>query len=870
MRFARTLTFRAAALILLPGQVVLGAPLPTLADAKGRNEPTPQTRGSANRTLPAVRPPALEPSFSDPPSAQEIFRARVFPEPLVPVGGATSGREDAALAAAILAYVRAPSREDFSAFQGFLQSHPGSSWRASVLANLAVAYRQAGYFSRALEAAQEAWDLARDSREPYGRSTAEIALGQLTALRARLGHMDELEKLLESVGDRPLTGAVTEHVSAAKQALVMMREAPQRSFRCGPLAVATILESQGGGSEAARKKLEEAHSTRQGTSLAQVEELARGVDLKMRAARRGEGAQVPVPAVIHFRAGHFAAVVKEVDGRYLVKDPTFGQETWLTRAALADEGSGYFLVSEELPVSEWRRVGREEAAGVWGKGIPAGSNADDLFCSSQQSGGSAGASGGSCSGVCPMASYSFHSMLASLRIADTPVGYSTPVGPSVYFGLVYLQRDAFWPEIPRFTNFGPQWTSDWLSWIEDDPAAPAQTLRVYARGGGVERLSYDPATQTWGPFFMTDATIVRTSSSPIRYERHMPDGSVDVYAQPDSIYSLTRRVFLSEARDPQGNAVRLIYDDQFRLVALSDALGQVSTLSYDLASDPFKVTKFTDPFGRSALFQYDAAGRLTSITDIINLTSSFDYDSGSFIRSMTTPYGTTTFRQSEVGYEIEHPTENKTVFVTRRSIEATDPLGGTERVEFWPAYTNWAAPLQPIPVSVIPDEFVFAFMLPHSGISLYWDKRAMTTSPGDPMAAEMTGWLWDLAGLTLRSVPMYVKKPLENPVWYSYPGKPTLSRVTGTSVQPSIVARVLDDGSEQIWRREYNRTGSQIKETDPLGRETVYVYGTNNLPDPDPAQGTGIDLLQVKQKNPASPGATIFCGAPRTTRSTSL
>jgi hypothetical protein len=35
-------------------------------------------------------------------------------------------------------------------------------------------------------------------------------------------------------------------------------------------------------------------------------------------------------------------------------------------------------------------------------------------------------------------------------------------------------------------------------------------------------------------------------------------------------------------------------------------------------------------------------------------------------------------------------------------------------------------------------------------------------------------------------------------------------------------------------------------------RETVYVYGTHNVPDANPTTGESIDLLQVKQKNGAS------------------
>src|SRR5213075_2713611 len=55
----------------------------------------------------------------------------------------------------------------------------------------------------------------------------------------------------------------------------------------------------------------------------------------------------------------------------------------------------------------------------------------------------------------------------------------------------------------------------------------------------------------------------------------------------------------------------------------------------------------------------------------------------------------------------------------------------------------------------------------------------------------------------------------------------------------------------QITRYETNARGKTTKQTDPLGRESVFVYGTNNVPDLDPATGTGLDLLEVKQKNGA-------------------
>ena len=51
-------------------------------------------------------------------------------------------------------------------------------------------------------------------------------------------------------------------------------------------------------------------------------------------------------------------------------------------------------------------------------------------------------------------------------------------------------------------------------------------------------------------------------------------------------------------------------------MAITDAIGQVTTLSYELPADPLKITRVTDPFGRYASFEYDAAGRLSRITDV--------------------------------------------------------------------------------------------------------------------------------------------------------------------------------------------------------------------------------------------------------------
>ena len=86
---------------------------------------------------------------------------------------------------------------------------------------------------------------------------------------------------------------------------------------------------------------------------------------------------------------------------------------------------------------------------------------------------------------------------------------------------------------------------------------------------------------------------------------------------------------MTELRDAQGHAMTFTYDSSLRKVAITDALGQVTTLAYEWAAEPLKITKVTDPFGRVARFRYDAAGQLLAITDMIGMTSSFRYEGSS-------------------------------------------------------------------------------------------------------------------------------------------------------------------------------------------------------------------------------------------------
>src|SRR6185369_9407352 len=118
-------------------------------------------------------------------------------------------------------------------------------------------------------------------------------------------------------------------------------------------------------------------STTNGFSLAQVAELSKKVDLNYQMAFREKGAAFVVPSVVHWKVGHYAALIRQEGDRYLLQDPTFRNDTWATKEALEEECSGYFLVPPGTLPKGWRAVVAGEGGTVWGKGIVSGPGPGD-------------------------------------------------------------------------------------------------------------------------------------------------------------------------------------------------------------------------------------------------------------------------------------------------------------------------------------------------------------------------------------------------------------------------------------------------------------------------------------------------------------
>ena len=307
---------------------------------------SPDKQVIPNRTLPKVNPPKAGLEFSANPTTQEIYRARVFEEPLVPIGGEPTADENAALAAALLGYAKRSGPDDFASLTGFLEKHPQSPWRAALLTCLGLEYYNTAHYSLALDAWENAWAHskdAKDAKNARGKAIADRAVGELAFMYARIGRMTELEALLISVEARGFVGAATERITGAREGLWNMQTKPEISFKRGPYALQQILLSDplllASAPTNALMEIRGFPSTQQGCSLPQVAGLSKKAGLNYQMAFRPGSAGVPpasraadesrrrdagaprgdfiVPSVVHWKIGqlHLRQLRPQVDLR---------------------------------------------------------------------------------------------------------------------------------------------------------------------------------------------------------------------------------------------------------------------------------------------------------------------------------------------------------------------------------------------------------------------------------------------------------------------------------------------------------------------------------------------------------------------------
>jgi RHS repeat-associated protein len=738
-------------------------------------------------------------------SDADLCASRLLIEPLIPMHIASVTDENETLAGSLAEYSRSRNVE---MLENFLNKLPKSRWYAAVALNVAEIRYEQGYLSVSRAYWTDIWNQTKDETRPLQKRIADEAISRLLMLDARLGKTDELVRILAEIKSRPMFGTPELRVHQAKDGLLTQQKRPSRSFKCGPYSVNSLLNI-GRKTSTLNHDVDKTDSTKDGTNLAQVKDLADKVGLHYQLAHRQSNADFPVPSVIHYKENHFAAITEAHNGLYHVTDPTFDEKgsTWVSSKALLAETDGFALLPDGSLPSGWESLSKADAAKVWGKGFVGTYNPAKPPDSPQgcwpcwlknQFLHSLGFSG--------MAVASAFIMSATLKVQDTPVGYTPPVGPSINVLVNYNHQEGEQPGTFTFTNFGTDWSVNFVSYLTLDES---KNVIVRVPGGGYETFNYTLPDNVQNPY-MPDvlSQAVLNVVSPTEYQRMMPDGSMQVFNQPDG----SGRIFMTQIVDAQGNSAYIQYDNNFRLSTITDAIGQVTTFSYlsETTGDPgfYLVSQITDPFGRSATFGYDPTETfLVSITDTIGITSRFNYDSSSsFINSLTTPYGTESF----ISYSFSDSYDDIDTV-----LKFTMPDGSTTAVRNSFGYNFWQ--------------------------SNYWNREAMERYPNDyvnrlaPNYSSET-YIWQTSvSYVAQPIAQYYSRALENTFTFAYPGQGVTD--DGAHTTPGYVNKA----SNVTWGSEsssfgYNALGHMTQSVDPVGRTFTYLYDANN-----------IDLLEARQ-----------------------
>lgn len=711
-------------LVLIINQPIaaLAAPQPPMPPSVPKISQTPKSVRRGPKSLKPVTPRVLPAHPTD----LDLRAARVFEEPLIPMSSAPIAGENDALAAAIQQFKSGKNAENVAPLMTFLKNYPKSRWTPSLQLNLGLLRFQSGYMSEALQLFKTAWATSKNETGQYQKAIADRCVAEILVLDSKVGRMAEIDQILKETKDRAFQGSVEQRVRGSSDAFTQMKLHPEKSFKCGPHAVSALLAIKDK-KYIFNKTIDDFPSTAEGTSLQQNKELAEKVGLKLQIAKRGPTGAIVVPSIVHWKLGHFAAVTAKVGERYEIKDPTFGTEVpfKITKQVFDAESDGYALIPAGPLPSGWQSVSKEEGAKIFGKGVP-WVWPDNKGCKTCNSGPGCSAGG--------MMQFDVMETTTNLHLYDNPLSYSCPIGGAVGFSVDYNYLQADQPSVYTFTNLGPDWSFEYLSYLTLDVSSTA-TIRlpqgyseVYALSGGVYKRDR-----------LSQALLVDMGSGV--YQRQMPDGSVQEYSLSDG--ASPAKIFMTKIIDAQGNETLIQFDADFRITTITDPIGEVSTLSY--VSNTFgnsgfyKVSQISDPFSRTCSFTYDSSNtNLKMTTDVLGLQSKMVYDTtNTFVTSLETPYGITSFYKY-----------TPTPAYNARGLKIKYPDGTSSVYESWIGH-------EPLDATFI------------------WDREAMELYANDVDNHDFTHankhhWMWGPVDGYLWPIMDYSKKPLENKIEYTY------------------------------------------------------------------------------------------------------
>jgi RHS repeat-associated protein len=325
---------------------------------------------------------------------------------------------------------------------------------------------------------------------------------------------------------------------------------------------------------------------------------------------------------------------------------------------------------------------------------------------------------------------------------------------------------------------------------------------------------------------------------------------------------------MSSRTDAMGASATFAYDANKYLQTVTAADGTYFTVTKGDAGHPQYVTSVSSSYGASASFRYDSYSDLllTNITDAAGISSWLAYDNITFgdPEALITPYGTTVFGNSDD----DNGSGQSGVF--DRILQITNAIGqvefyglisdygGADYTSFFTAAVPTNTPIGTLDVATR-DEMA-------QRNTFYWNAQQFSPYVGTGLLSfdysifkqgRIRHWLaatdptyTHFDTLSIEQAPSADGATDGQTTWYDYAGKPIgVNYEIGTQTMPSVIARVMPDGSTWYKYFRYLTNGLPTLSLEAWmdsgtvhTRSNVWVWAANNA---DLLSWTNANNVQV-------------------------
>jgi RHS repeat-associated protein len=694
-------------------------------------------------------------------------------------------------------------------FEQHCTAFPKSPWVAEAVLHIGCN----AYYNGRYNAAQDAFDSIIEKNS--GKNNAG-AVAVVNKAKLRLGVLrvaqDRFQEAHEIFRDLYKKGHDWRHRTYAShwiQRLSRYEAAKLSLLNCGARALAYVMKRRGDDEVSGQIERLLPHTV-QGYSMETLSELAAGYGLDLVAVKLpvDELMRLSPPVIVYVtrgddrESGHYWVLDKTGKDELELLDPQSEQRFRQTPDQFAREWSGIALVIAEGKTVPGARLSKSEMSEVFGGccGIPRPPDHQGDPGPSPWPGPPPPPGPGCppppapCPNQCGSPTWTVNMININLFMADTPLWYSCPTGPSVNITISYNSQSA----IAQNSPFGNKWQFNYAGYVVVDPSG---TVTIFMPDGRMDAYQTDGMGGYVSPF-KSAAKLSKIADN--NFELLFPDGTVYVYSIPRDATGNqvnTTQPFLTAIQDAYKQSIKFWYDSNVCVHWIVDALGKTTSLTYNTQG---LVTNISDPFGHSASFQYDSNGNLIQITDMGGNATNLSYDSNSNLTGMQNSRGNkwTFYIEPADGiangfnpYPAPGAVMNRACRVT-----VTDPAGGKSEYH----YNGGGGPGVEDPHSwfVSPRDYV---------AYVDYDTNNRTKAAKIEYRFETNGQYGLINSITY---------PEGGVVTFGYDANGNQTSLT--------------DPNGRVTNFTYNDTGQIASITDPKGGLTQFFYDDN-----------GVDLLQV-------------------------